>query len=72
MTQDLDSPLERFDARAQPTRLNISSDQIADGGSYREACWTSSKAEQSANECKYSRNHGVSLYGFERLRVPET
>ena len=69
-TQDIDSPLERVHARAHLTSLNVSSDEVADGGSYRDACWTSGKADQRAGECKYSRNHRVSFRGFERLRVP--
>ena len=60
-TQDIDSPLERVHARAHLTSLNVSSDEVADGGSYRDACRTSGKADQRAGECKYSRKHWVSL-----------
>ena len=56
-TQSIDGSLKRVQARTHLTRPDIAPDQVADGGTYRDADWPRGKADQRADKCKNSRKH---------------
>lgn len=56
-----DRALERLQARAHLTRVDVPPDEVADGGSDRDAHGSSGQADQAADDGEYSRKHAVRL-----------
>ena len=65
-----DGPFERVHPGAHLVRLNVSPEQVADGGPDRQAHRSSRKADQRAEDGERSRNHRTSYRGPMPASVP--